>query len=246
MKTKPFLILQLRPETQASDDEYEAILDKGGLVQCETKRIRLDCELLPTDIKITDYAGVIIGGGPGCVSDPADQKSETDKRIEDAIFKLMPFIVETDFPYLGCCYGIGILAHHLGASVNKERYSEPVEAVECHMTSEGKTDRLLTGLPSKFMAFVGHKEAVQELPSGCSHLVSSKSCPYQMIRYKTNVYATQFHPEADSVVFETRIKLYKHYGYFPPSDADKLIEACHQQNVHIPERILKNFVDRYR
>ena len=28
---KPFLVLQLRPETDASDGEYEALLDKGGL-----------------------------------------------------------------------------------------------------------------------------------------------------------------------------------------------------------------------
>ena len=28
---KPFLILQLRPEEEASDDEFRAMLDKGGL-----------------------------------------------------------------------------------------------------------------------------------------------------------------------------------------------------------------------
>ena len=243
---KPFLILQLRPETQASDDEYEAILAKGGLERSETVRIRLDQEPIPGDLNLQDHAGVIVGGGPGCVSDMEIKKFETEKRIEDAVLNLMPAITEADFPYLGCCYGIGILAHHLGGKVNKERFGEEVGAVECQLTEDGRSDPLLKGSPEKFMAFVGHKEAVQELPVGCSHLLASGPCPYQMIRYKTNVYATQFHPEADSKVFETRVKVYKDKGYFPPSDADRIIEFCHQQDVRIPGQILKNFVDAYR
>ncbi len=39
---KPFLVLQLRPETEASDDEFAAILRKSGLDATETVRIRLD------------------------------------------------------------------------------------------------------------------------------------------------------------------------------------------------------------
>ncbi|MGD9294311.1 MAG: glutamine amidotransferase, partial [Roseobacter sp.] len=41
---KPFLILQLRPETDASDNEYASILDKCGLSPDQTKRIRMDRE----------------------------------------------------------------------------------------------------------------------------------------------------------------------------------------------------------
>ena len=67
-----------------------------------------------------------------------------------------------------------------------------------------------------------------------------------MIRYKTNVYATQFHPEADGAVFESRIRIYRDSGYFPPEDADRLIEFCHSQDVRMPERILRNFVEAYR
>jgi len=246
LTTKPFLILQLRPEREAADDEYQAILDKGGLSNSEAVRVRLDCQALPDAINLEDYAGVIVGGGPGCVSDAPDKKSDIDKRIEEAILRLMPAIIEKDFPYLGCCYGIGIFAHFMGTKVNKENYSEAVGAVQCTRTKEGGEDRLLKGLPDNFMAFVGHKEAVQELPEGCTHLVSSDPCPYQMIRYKNNVYATQFHPEADGAVFEARIRLYKDYGYFPPTDAQRLIEYCHSQKVDVPERILRNFIDAYR
>ena len=37
---KPFLILQLRPETAASDNEYTAFLEKGGLDAARTVRVR--------------------------------------------------------------------------------------------------------------------------------------------------------------------------------------------------------------
>ena len=67
---KPFLILQARPETEAANDEFAAILDKGGLSASDALRVRLDCEILPNDVNLQDYAGVIVGGGPGCVSDP--------------------------------------------------------------------------------------------------------------------------------------------------------------------------------
>lgn len=242
---KQFLILQLRPEAAVADNEFEAFLEKGGLKPAQVKRIRLDCEPIPAGLNLADYAGIIVGGGPGCVSDPADKKTQVEQRIEDSILGLMPAIAANDFPFLGCCYGIGILAHHLGAKVGKERYGEDVGAVECRLTSGAATDPLVAGLPDKFLAFVGHKEAVQELPAGCTHLLTSEPCPFQMIRYKRNIYATQFHPEADSHGFELRIRIYKDKGYFPPEQAAALIEKCHQQHVHVPDAILKRFVERY-
>ncbi len=243
---KPFLILQLRPETVASDNEYAAILAKSGLEAAETRRVRLDQTALEAHLDLDDYAGVIVGGGPGCVSDPDDRKAPIEKRIEDAVLGLMPEITARDVPFMGCCYGIGILAHHLGAPVSKERYGEDVGASLCEVTEAGRDDPLLDGVPARFKAFVGHKEAVQALPPGCVHLLSSAACPFQMIRHGRNVYATQFHPEADPEVFELRIRTYRDYGYFPPEDADRLIAMCRREQVEVPERILRRFVATYR
>ncbi len=242
---KPFLILQLRPETEASDDEFQAFLAKGGLQIGDVRRIRLDQSAIPADLDLADYSGVIVGGGPGCVSDAPDQKSPVEQQIETAVLGLMPQICDRDIPFMGCCYGIGVLAYHLGALVNKARYSEPVGTSDCTITKEGRDDTLLAGIPDEFTAFVGHKEALQELPKDCVHLLSSKACPYQMIRFGQNVYATQFHPEADSDGFAVRIGIYKNKGYFAPQDADRLTAMCHEADVHMPERILRNFVAAY-
>ena len=239
---KPFLILQLRPETPVSDDEYQAFLRKGDLSADHTHRIRLDQQEIPTDLDLSSYSGVIVGGGPGCISDTPAQKSPQEAQIEAACLALMPEITEQDIPFLGCCYGIGILAHHLGSVVSKENHSEPVGAVLCKQETD---DPLLADLPPEFYAFVGHKEAAQHLPNDCIHLVSSATCPMQMIRYKQNVYATQFHPEADGAGFELRIQYYKDKGYFAPDDADCLIAMVQAADVFAPELLLRNFVRRY-
>lgn len=242
---KRFLILQLRPETDASDDEFAAFLAKGGLTADRVHRIRLDQAPLPGDLDLDDYAGVIVGGGPGCVSDPADSKDPVEARIEAQILALMPEITARDHPFMGCCYGIGILAHHLGGTVSKARYGEPVGPSDCHLTQDGRADPLLQDLPRDFVALVGHKEAVQDLPPGCVHLVASAPCPFQMIRHGQNVYATQFHPEAQGENFVNRIGIYKDRGYFRPEEAEDLIAACRAEQITVPEQILSGFVQRF-
>lgn len=242
---KPFLILQLRPEAVVSDDEFAAILAKSGLEEERTRRVRLDQDHLPDGLDLGAYAGVIVGGGPGCVSDAPEAKTPMEARIERAVLGLMPEIVTNDVPFLGCCYGIGILAHHLGAEVSKARYGESVGSAWCEVTAAGRDDPLLAGLPDAFGAFVGHKEAVQELPEGCVHLLASETCRFQMIRHGRNVYATQFHPEADADVFALRIEVYRDKGYFPPEDAAHLVDLCRAADAHLPALILRNFVERY-
>ena len=73
---KPFLILQLRPEDEASDAEFRAFLDRGGLPEDRAVRVRVERDPLPVGLRLSEYAGVVVGGGPGCVSDavkPADE-----------------------------------------------------------------------------------------------------------------------------------------------------------------------------
>lgn len=242
---KPVLILQLRPEDEASDGEFQAFLDKGGLREDQVVRIRMEQGALPTDFELDDYSAIIVGGGPGCVSDDPVSRDPVEARAEAELLALMPKITDRDMPFLGCCYGIGLLGHHLGGDVSKRKYGEPVMAVECEVTGDGAADPLLQGLPDRFDAFVGHKEALQELPEGAIHLMSSERCPFQMIRFGKNVYATQFHPEADGQVFADRIRIYRNRGYFAINEAETLTNECLSANVKFPEVILRRFVARF-
>jgi GMP synthase (glutamine-hydrolysing) len=239
-----FLILQLRPEDAAADEEFDAFLTRGGLAKDDVHRIRLDQAPIPA-LHLADFAGIIVGGGPGCVSDPADSKDPLEARIEADILGLMPEVLARDMPFLGCCYGMGILGQVLGATVAKGRYGEPIGGVDCAVTDAGAADPLLDGLPAEFRALVGHKEAVENLPDGAVHLVASDPCPFQMIRSGRNVYATQFHPEAQGENFANRIAIYRDRGYFPPEDADHLTAQVLREKITVPEQILTRFVQRF-
>lgn len=242
---KPFLILQLRPEDEAADNEFEAFLKAGSLEVHDVHRVRMEKESVP-DIDLADYSGVIVGGGPSNASDPEEKQTPEQKRFEPELYKLFDKMVEQDFPYLGACYGLGIFARYLGGEVAKDqRYTEPVGAITVNLTDAATDDPLTIGLPRDFRAFAGHKESCLAAPPGAILLAKSEKCPVHMIRYKQNMYATQFHPELDQYGLALRINIYRHAGYFPPEDAEKHIEAAMKEEITVPELILKRFVARY-
>ena len=117
---KPFLLLQIRPENEASDNEYEAFLKFSGLKPSELKRCRIEKNGVPNDISLDDYSGIIVGGGPGNVSDSIDKKIASQKLYEQGLTKLLDEIIIKDFPFLGTCYGLGLLNKQTGGLVNKK------------------------------------------------------------------------------------------------------------------------------
>jgi GMP synthase (glutamine-hydrolysing) len=240
---KPFLLLSSRAEDEAADNEYDAFLRWTGLDETHLRRVRMEAAPLPP-IALDDYAAVFVGGGPYNSSDPVEQKSPTQRRVEAELQPLLDEIVARDFPFLGACYGIGTLGVHQGGTIDRT-FSEPVSAVQVSLTDEGKADPVLSGLPGEFSAFVGHKEACSVLPPGAVRLAGSPTCPVQMFRVRTNLYATQFHPELDNPGIITRVRVYRDAGYFPASELDRLIARLSQAVVTEPPRILTNFVSRY-
>lgn len=242
---KPFLILQLRPTDNVADDEFQAFLTHGELKEDEVHRVRMEQGNLPT-INLDDYSGVIVGGGPTCASTPEETKEPSQQAYDTWLQALLDEIVEHDIPYLGCCYGLGALSLHEGGVVSKEKYSEPVHGIDIHLTPEGQQDPLFRGVDGTFRALVGHMESCQNIPPSATLLAKGDVCPVQMIRVKENVYATQFHPESQPENFILRIHTYKHAGYFPPEDAQKLIDQVKDEVVPVPALILKRFVEHYR
>jgi GMP synthase (glutamine-hydrolysing) len=240
---KPFLLLQSRSEDEASDDEYQAFLKFGGLKPAELTRLRLDMGMRP-QIALDDYAGVLMGGGAANFAYDDAQKSPEQREFEAYILPLIQRIVATDTPFLGACLGVGALVTALGGRTSFD-YSEAVGAVDIRLTPEAKNDPLLAGMPAEFRGFVGHKEGVVEPPSRCVVLARSSTC-VQMLRVGRNVYATQFHPELDAAGLALRINIYKHAGYFAPSEAQSLIDAVRREHVTEPVKILQQFIKRYK
>ncbi|GAB2710871.1 glutamine amidotransferase [Nocardia thraciensis] len=241
--SKPCLLLQLRPERTAADDEYHAIVRIAEMAAGALVRIQMD-QGLP-DVELDDYSAVIVGGGPSNISNPDDQKYDYQQKFEPTLRTLVTEIARRDFPYLGACYGLGILADALGGTVSKERYAETAGAQTIELTAAGGRDPLLRNLPQEFRAFVGHKESCQEVPPGAVLLARSAGCPVQMVRVGAHVYATQFHPELDGDGLALRIETYRHAGYFDPDEADNLIALGRRESVPVPGEILHRFITRY-
>jgi GMP synthase (glutamine-hydrolysing) len=242
--SKPFLILQLRPEDDTSDNEFAAILTYGQLAPEETRRLRIENSGIP-ELSLSDYAAVIVGGSPFDISTPSEQKSPIQQRIESDFHRLFDEIVANDIPFLGACSGCGLLGSYLGTPISK-KYGEPVGGAVVSVTEAGREDPLLAGLPDQITVLCGHKEACDSVPQGATLLISGDACPVQMFRVGENVYATQFHPEGDGEGFTVRIHAYKHHGYFPAEEADALIEAVTRQDTPHAREILRRFVARYR
>jgi GMP synthase (glutamine-hydrolysing) len=240
---RPFLLLSIRADDSAADNEYEAFASLAGLAEGELRRIRLDRRPLG-GIDLADWSGIILGGGPFNYTDPQDRKSPVQRRVEADLSGLLDAVTGADFPFLGACYGIGALGSHQGAVLGRQ-YSEPVGPIRITLTPRGRRDPLLRGLPAEFDAFTGHKEAISKLPGHAVLLASSRTCPVQAFRVGSNVYATQFHPELDLAGLCTRVEVYKHAGYFDPGQADEIKAQAARSDITWPPVILRGFVRRY-
>ncbi len=242
--SKPVLILQLRPEDATSDSEYQAFLKYGEISEPDTKRLRIEKNGIPEDLSLADYSSIIVGGSPFDISDPEQEKSAIQVKVENDFHRLLTKVVENDFPFLGACSGNGLLGAYLGTPIST-KYGEAVGSVKLTVTEEGKYDPLLEGFPEHINVLLGHKEACDGLPQGATLLLTGADCPVQMFRVGKNVYATQFHPEGDAEGFTVRINAYKHHGYFEPHEADQLIDAVAHVETPFAQDILKRFVQRY-
>ncbi|MGY1704496.1 glutamine amidotransferase [Geodermatophilus sp. SYSU D00697] len=240
---RPFLLLASRAEDVAADEEYAAFLRLTGLAEGQLRRIRLEAGPLP-ELDLDDYSGILLGGGPFNSSDPAEEKSAVQRRVEAELSALLDRVVARDFPFLGACYGVGTLGVHQGGVVDRT-FGEPISCVPIELTPAGRTDPLLAGVPDVFDALVGHKEACRVLPPSAVLLATSPGCPVQMFRVGRNVYATQFHPELDVPGIVTRVRVYQHAGYFPPDEMQQLIARLELAVVSAPGLVLANFVARY-
>ncbi len=78
---KPFLLLSIRPEQAAADNEYESFLRFTGLEEAELPLINLAQGELP-DLDLDEWSGILLGGGPWNASDPPETKSPAQLRSE--------------------------------------------------------------------------------------------------------------------------------------------------------------------
>ena len=240
---RPFLFLGHRAQDRVAQQEYDAVLAGTGLHPDHLVRVRLEAGPLG-EVDLAAWSGIILGGGPFTMSDPDDSKSPVQHRVEAELHDLAERVVATDTPFLGACYGIGVLGTRAGGLVDRT-YGEPASALPVRLTDEGVRDPLFGSLPAVFNAFLGHKEAVSQLPEGGVLLASTDTCPVHAFRLGRNVYATQFHPELDAAALCDRLDAYRDGGYYEPHQLESLKLAAWDAHVTEPVRLLARFVELY-
>ena len=163
------------------------ILDAGAqygkVIDRRVRELSVECDLLPLDTppdQLTQYAAMIISGGPQSVYD-ADAP-----RYDPAIFSL-------GVPVLGICYGMQLLCcAHGGSVARKARREDGQFEVEVEADCA-----LFEGVSSRTPVLLTHGDSLNELPAGGRVVARSGDIVAAIEFAERKHYGVQFHPEVD-------------------------------------------------
>jgi GMP synthase (glutamine-hydrolysing) len=144
--------------------------------------------------EIDRYRGLIVLGGPMNVDEQARRPHLlTEMRaIERAL--------QQDKPVLGICLGAQLLAHVLGAPIQRHSQSE-IGWYDLVTTPSGRNDPVISMLGDGAPVFQWHRYTF-EIPAGAEHLARTASCENQAFRFGHSAYGFQFHLEMDAALIE--------------------------------------------
>jgi GMP synthase (glutamine-hydrolysing) len=164
------------------------ILDFGSqYTQVIARRIR-ECqvysEIIPFNTPAAEVAalkpkGLILSGGPASVYDKGAPQID-------------PKILSLGVPVLGICYGLMLMAHHLGGSVvftGRREYGAGVLHIK-------NGSELLGGLGEQLDVWNSHGDEVTALPKGFRVAGTTEGCDFAAVEDpQQKLYGLQFHPE---------------------------------------------------
>jgi GMP synthase (glutamine-hydrolysing) len=169
-----------------ADRDSVVILDYGSqysqLIARRVREANVYSELLPHDVSWDRIAqinpkGIILSGGPSSVYAPGAPT-------------LPGWVIESELPVLGICYGMQLLTHHLGGNVGK---AEEREYGPSRITVE-KNESIFSGLPNQIDVWMSHGDRIESLPPGFETLAWTDNAPFAAM-HRDNIVGIQFHPE---------------------------------------------------
>ncbi len=106
---------------------------------------------------------------------------------------LDPAILASGIPVFGICYGMQLLARHLGGELVKLDRAEYGPAI---LHVEVRESPLFAGVAATSRAWMSHGDSVVRLPTGFATLASTERCAVASIGDSARrIYGVQFHPE---------------------------------------------------
>lgn len=236
------LCIQFRKNPTSVEQEQAAFVREAG-VYAEVEFVSmLDGAVDWTDptALMAPYQGLILGGsgdfdfdGKRADDDPA--KASSYKFLKQ-LTPLFQYLFEHDVPTLGVCYGHQLLGAFAGAQVRYDDNQRKTRSHEVKLMVDKHDYFLFADLPDAFYAQYGHKDALDRVPDGAVLLMNGgDECKVSALRYKKNIYTTQFHPE---LTYEDMVaRMNSTPGYLPEG---VLAEEVFKESPDA-SRILRNF-----
>jgi len=165
------------------------ILDFGSqYTQVIARRIR-ECQvfsqILPHDTPAKKIAalkpnGIILSGSPASVYTKKSPQPDLG-------------VFELGLPILGICYGVQLMAHHLGGKVEHSSHREYGSGL-LHLKE--RACPLFHNLPEVLDIWNSHGDRITKLPRGFRTVGKTDNSPYAAVEHpKKRFYGLQFHPE---------------------------------------------------
>jgi GMP synthase (glutamine-hydrolysing) len=165
------------------------ILDFGSqytqLIARRVREARVYCEihpynLAPEKICAMRPSGIILSGGPASL-------------YETGAPDITDEVLESGCPVLGICYGMYVIAQHLGAKsagAHAREYGPATLVIDDH-------DALFEGLDGReHQVWMSHGDRVESIPDTLCAIAHSTNSPYAAVRTRDGrVRGIQFHPE---------------------------------------------------
>jgi GMP synthase (glutamine-hydrolysing) len=178
--------------------ETVIILDFGSqYTQLIARRVReagVYCEILPfnvadDEIRARAPKGLILSGGPSSVYDDAAPRTTLD-------------FGNGNVPVLGICYGLQLIAHKLGGSVQPSTSREYGYA---RLSVTDGSSRLFAGLPAEMDVWMSHGDNVTALPDDFVVTARTSGAINAFENSHRHIYGLQFHPEVAHTPLGTQI-----------------------------------------
>jgi GMP synthase (glutamine-hydrolysing) len=174
------------------------ILDFGSqYTQLIARRVReqkVYCEIVSPNIPISTIHekkpdGLILSGGPSSVY--VQNAPIPDKGL-----------FHSDIPIFGICYGMQLIGHQLGGTVEPDTRRE-YGRIKMQVIMQNE---LFAELPDEQTVWMSHGDQVAAMPAGFVRLAKSENTPtVAMAHFSRKLYGVQFHPEVIHTQFGNKI-----------------------------------------
>jgi GMP synthase (glutamine-hydrolysing) len=147
---------------------------------------------------LQNYSGIVITGSPLMVTD-MDVKGS----------KLGNWLLEQQrcgIPILGVCFGHQLLCVLNGGSIGYNLSGIEIGSAKTNLSQAGRSDQLLGEFPSSFEVYKSHRQSIARIPESAQILAVNDSGIIDAVKYDTNTWGVQFHPEFDADITKSYIQ----------------------------------------